>query len=592
MVRFENGFRIRAPRPRARAWKRFSTRALPTKAWLTTRSSTSRSWLFSALAMALSRHLRTSREMRFCENSRSASAVATFLPRMSCATRFSFCGETRSMRATALASLSGSARGVAALPILLPLRLLVRSVAVERAGRRELAKLVTHHFLAHVDGNVLLTVVDPESEAHELREDRGAAAPDLDNLVAARGTGSLGLLEEVAVDKRTLPKRTCHDVPLSLLLPSVTARHDKLVGPLVRTGFLALGRYAPRGHRMATTGGAALTTTVRVVDRVHGNAAVMRTLAEPAVTTSLTDRGVHVVRVRHRTDAGEALAMDQALLAGVQADRHVALVTTHDLSVGAGGAGECAALADFQLNIVDDRSHRHVADRHRVARLDVDLLAGRHLVADSQTLRGQDVGLLAVGVADQRDEGGAVRIVLDPLHGRHIAHTATTLEVDQTQGALVTTATEANGHATQVVTAAGGALALRQLLDRLALVELAAVHDHQLAQAGGDWFECFQSHRITLSTDQRPVVTSMVWPSARVTTAFFTSDRWPRVPRNIFTLPLVTSVLTLFTLTSNSFSTASLICGFVASSRTLKTTLFCSDRAVAFSVMTGLTITS
>src|SRR5919107_3872858 len=264
------------------------------------------------------------------------------------------------MRATACASVSLSARGVAALPILLPLRLLVRRVAVEGAGRRELAELVTHHFLAHVDGNVLLTVVDPESEAHELRENRGATAPDLDDLGAARTTGSLGLLEEVAVDERTLPKRTCHDVPLSLLLPCVAARHDELVGPLVRTGFLALGRNTPRGHRMATARGTALTTTVRVVDRVHGNAAVVRTLAEPAVAAGLAHRGVHVVGVRHGADAGEALAMDQALLAGVQADRHVTLVTTHDLGIGAGRARDGAAAADLQLHVVDDRAHGHV----------------------------------------------------------------------------------------------------------------------------------------------------------------------------------------------------------------------------------------
>ena len=145
-----------------------------------------------------------------------------------------------------------------------------------------------------------------------------------------------------------------------------------------------------------------------------------------------------------------------------------------------------------------------------------------------------------------------------------IAMRRTALEIDIAEGALVTAAAEADGDATQIVAAAGGALALGQRLDRLALVELAAVDDHQLAQAGGDRFECLQSHRITSSTAQRPVVTSMVWPSSRVTTAFFTSDRWPRMPRNIFTLPLVTSVLTLFTLTSNSFSTAALICGFVA----------------------------
>src|SRR4051812_46299580 len=201
---------MRAPRPRARAWKRLSTSALPTKAWLTTRSSTSRSWLFSAFAIALSRHLRTSRAMRFLENSRSASAVEAFLPRISWATRFSFCGLTRSMRATALASFSASARGAAALPILLPLRLLVRRVAVEGPRRRELAELVPDHLLRDVDGDVLLTVVDPEGEAHELRQDRRAPAPDLDHLAAAGAARGLGLLEEVAVDERTLPNRTRH----------------------------------------------------------------------------------------------------------------------------------------------------------------------------------------------------------------------------------------------------------------------------------------------------------------------------------------------------------------------------------------------
>src|SRR6195952_1820224 len=184
MVRFEKGFRIRAPRPRARAWKRLRTSALPTKAWETTRSSTSKSWLFSALAMALSRHFLTSVEIRLRENCRSANAVSTFLPRIICATRLSFCGLTRSMRATALASFSGSARGVACLPISAPLRLLVGRVAREGAGRRELAELMPHHLLGNVHRDVLLPVVHTEGEPDELREDRGAAAPDLDDLGA------------------------------------------------------------------------------------------------------------------------------------------------------------------------------------------------------------------------------------------------------------------------------------------------------------------------------------------------------------------------------------------------------------------------
>ena len=55
--------------------------------------------------------------MRFREKVRSASAESTFLPRISAATRLSFCGDTRSMRATAFASLSGNARVDFGLPM-------------------------------------------------------------------------------------------------------------------------------------------------------------------------------------------------------------------------------------------------------------------------------------------------------------------------------------------------------------------------------------------------------------------------------------------------------------------------------------------
>jgi hypothetical protein len=51
-------------------------------------------------------------------------------------------------------------------------------------------------------------------------------------------------------------------------------------------------------------------------------------------------------------------------------------------------------------------------------------------------------------------------------------------------------------------------------------------------------------------------------------------------------------VFTLLTFTSNSFSTASLICGLVACFATLNITWLCSEPSVAFSVMTGEMITS
>src|SRR5262245_12434834 len=195
------------------------------------RSLTSSPWLFSALATADITHLRTSLAMRLRENSRSASAVSTLLPRISCASRLSFCGETRKFRATALASLSESTRSRFALPIVFRLRLtlasgrrfcphslLVAAVTVEGPRRRKLAELVADHVFGDADGNVLLPVVDPEGQTDELRQDRRAPAPDADDLVATRCAHGLRLLEQITVDKRTFPNRACH-VALLLTYP-------------------------------------------------------------------------------------------------------------------------------------------------------------------------------------------------------------------------------------------------------------------------------------------------------------------------------------------------------------------------------------
>ena len=75
IVTWLNGFRILPKRPRARGRPRFRTRFLPTKASATTSSSTSRPWLFSALAIADCSVFLTSSLTRFFEKVRSASAL-------------------------------------------------------------------------------------------------------------------------------------------------------------------------------------------------------------------------------------------------------------------------------------------------------------------------------------------------------------------------------------------------------------------------------------------------------------------------------------------------------------------------------------
>src|SRR3954449_7131512 len=208
IVSCENGLNTRPERPRPRGAKRFITMPLPTCASETIRSSTSRSWLFSALAIADSRHFLTSTAIRLRENCRSASAAEALRPRISCATRLSFCGLTRSMRATALASLSGRARSRLGLLIASSsslLGFLVARMAMEGAGRRELAELVSDHFLVDRHRHVLLAVVDAEHEAHELRQDGRAPAPDLDDVMTAGRARGICLLEQRAFDERAFP---------------------------------------------------------------------------------------------------------------------------------------------------------------------------------------------------------------------------------------------------------------------------------------------------------------------------------------------------------------------------------------------------
>jgi hypothetical protein len=58
------------------------------------------------------------------------------------------------------------------------------------------------------------------------------------------------------------------------------------------------------------------------------------------------------------------------------------------------------------------------------------MLAGDDRVAFAEPLRRQDVGQLAVGIFDEGDEAGAVRVVLDPLDAGRLV-VAAALEVDE-----------------------------------------------------------------------------------------------------------------------------------------------------------------
>src|SRR5690606_7260808 len=83
----------------------------------------------------------------------------------------------------------------------------------------------------------------------------------------------------------------------------------------------------------------------------------------------------------------------------------------HELHRGAGRAGDLRAATGLELDGVDDRTGRDVAQRQVVARLDVSARTVLDHVALAQPGRRDDVALLAVRVVQQGDPCGAVGVV-------------------------------------------------------------------------------------------------------------------------------------------------------------------------------------
>ena len=82
-------------------------------------------------------------------------------------------------------------------------------------------------------------------------------------------------------------------------LPSAVV-DDEFVRALVVACLEAARRLAPRGYRMASARCLAFAAAVRVIDRIHRNAAVVRALAHPALASRFAERNVFVIAVADR----------------------------------------------------------------------------------------------------------------------------------------------------------------------------------------------------------------------------------------------------------------------------------------------------
>src|SRR5271168_4791713 len=109
------------------------------------------------------------------------------------------------------------------------------------------------------------------------------------------------------------------------MFPARPAADDQVVRRLLLARLVSLGGLAPRRLGMVSFR-LALATAVRMVNRVHRNAAHMTALAEPSRASGFTDRNIFMVEIADLADSRAAIRLHHPLLARRQLEqRHLAL---------------------------------------------------------------------------------------------------------------------------------------------------------------------------------------------------------------------------------------------------------------------------
>src|SRR5580765_8942205 len=155
------------------------------------------------------------------------------------------------------------------------------------------------------------------------------------------------------------------DLPIGLL-PFPFENHA--VRALVAARLVALRRLAPRRDGVPSAGRLAFAAAERMVDRVHADAAVVRTKAEPAAAAGLADRDVLVIEIADLADRRETLVVDLPQLARRHLHRCEEAFLGDQLHGRSGRARNLPTLAGLQLDVVNHRAEWNVLQRQAVAR--------------------------------------------------------------------------------------------------------------------------------------------------------------------------------------------------------------------------------
>ena len=132
-----------------------------------------------------------------------------------------------------------------------------------------------------------------------------------------------------------------------------------------------------------------------------------------ALAARFTDVDQVVVSIAHDAYRCTAYQGNHSHLAGGETQGGVLAFLSHQLCAVARGTDQLAAVAGIQLDVVHHGTYGNLGQRQTVAHSHFRVGPVHDLHAVGQSLRSDDIGLLAVCVADQGDIGGPVGIVLN-----------------------------------------------------------------------------------------------------------------------------------------------------------------------------------
>src|SRR5581483_8342888 len=279
--------------------------------------------------------------------------------------------------------------------------------------------------------------------------------------------------------------------------PAVTAHQDEPVRQLLLVpGLVTLRDHAPGRHRMSAARGLAGAATHRMVDRVLRHRTAQRPDAAMTAPSRLAQNHVLVLGVAHLPDRRVAILVDPADFARRQANLRVTVRAGHQRGSGARGANHLTALAGDQFDIMNRQTNGDRPQRQIVPEIGSGVRTADDFGPDLQADRRDDVTLLAVFVLQQRQAGGAARIVFDCDHvGLDLALLA--FEIHVADLLLVALADSAAGDATVAIATAGLLAREHQALLGLGLRDLVIRRDRDVSRGRRQWSKGSYWHKIS-----------------------------------------------------------------------------------------------